>query len=151
MPPRRPLPRKRRRPKPAPPPRPPRLPPAPIAAASPAAKAPHALPFHGKVGTVDAKAKSFTVPGKEKEQTYKIVSTTVITKAGQPGTIKDVVANEEVRGSFLKSTDGTNEVKTLKVGPLTDAEKAEKEAKKQKREEKKAAKEGAAPEASPKP
>ena len=53
--------------------------------------------------------------------------------------MKDVVANEEVRGFYYKISDGSMEAKIVKLGPLTDAEKAEKEARRAKREEKKAA------------
>ena len=45
-------------------------------------------------------------------------------------TMKDMVANEEVRGSYWKMSDGTLEAKTVKLGPLTDAEKAAQEKKK---------------------
>ena len=49
---------------------------------------------------------------------------TVLTKAGTPATMKDLMANEEVRGSYLKGADGSLEAKVLKLGPMTDAEKA---------------------------
>ena len=67
--------------------------------------------------------------------------------------MKDVVVNEEVRGSYWKVTDGTLEAKSVKLGPKTDAEKAADE----KRKTKKAAKTetssepSASPSASPKP
>lgn len=104
-----------------------------------------AIPFQGMIASVDAKAKTFTIAGKEKSRSFKITTTTVITKAGAAATMKDVVANEEVRGSYFKMADGSLEAKSVKVGPLTEAEKAEKEAKKEKRAEKKAEKEKAAP------
>lgn len=71
---------------------------------------------------------------------------TVFMKSGAAATMKDVVANEEVRGSYWKRADGSLEAKTVKVGPLTADEEAKKEARKEKRAEKKAA---ANPSASP--
>src|SRR5438552_11536881 len=57
-----------------------------------------AIPFHGKISAVDQKAKTFTVGAR----VFKITDKTVMTKAGVPATMKDVVANEEVRGSYWK-------------------------------------------------
>jgi hypothetical protein len=111
-----------------------------------AAKA-RAIPFHGMISAVDSKAKTFTIAGKEHSRTFKITDKTVITKAGAPATMKDVVANEEVRGSYWKVTDGTLEAKTVKVGPKTDAEKAADEKRKTKKKEK----ESAEPSPSPSP
>jgi hypothetical protein len=88
---------------------------------------------------VDDKAKTFTIAGKQTSHSLKITDKTIITKGGQPATMKDVVANEEVRGSYYKMPDGSMEAKIVKLGPLTEAEKADKEARRVKREEKKAA------------
>jgi hypothetical protein len=101
-----------------------------------------AIPFHGMISAVDQKAKTFTIAGKEKSRVFKITDKTVLTKAGKPATIKDAVANEEVRGSYWKLTDGTLEAKTVKLGPKTDAEKAADENRKKKKAE-------TSPEASP--
>jgi len=100
------------------------------------------------ISAVDQKAKTFTIAGKEKSRVFKITDKTVITKAGAAATMKDVVANEEVRGSYWKMSDGTLEAKTVKVGPKTDAEKAADEMKKKKKAEKSAE---ASPSPSPKP
>src|SRR5436190_23504816 len=96
-----------------------------------------AMAFKGMIAFVDDKAKTFTIAGKENSRVLKITDKTIITKSGQPATMKDVVANEEVRGSYYKMADGSTEAKNVKLGPLTDAEKAEKEARRAKREEKK--------------
>jgi hypothetical protein len=106
-----------------------------------------AIPFHGMISAVDNRAKTFTIAGKEHSRTFKITDKTVITKAGAPATMKDVVANEEVRGSYWKVMDGTLEAKTVKVGPKTDAEKAADEKRKTKKKEK----ESAEPSPSPSP
>src|SRR5437588_2699137 len=108
--------------------------------ASPAAAAAsggklRATPFKGIIAAVDDKAKTFTIAGKETSHSLKITDKTIITRGGQPATMKDVVSNEEVRGSYYKMPDGSMEAKIVKLGPLTEAEK---EARRVKREEKKA-------------
>jgi hypothetical protein len=112
-----------------------------------AAKA-RAIPFHGTISAVDQRAKTFTIAGKEHSRVFKVTEKTVMTKAGAPATMKDVVANEEARGSYWKLTDGTLEAKTVKLGPKTDAEKAADEQRKTKKKEKADA---AEPSASPSP
>ena len=104
-----------------------------------------ALPFHGTVSTVEHTAKTFTIAGKEKSRIFKVTDTTVITKGGAPATMTDIVVNEKVRGSYVKAADGSLEANTIKVGPMTDAEKAEKPSKK------KTKKEDASTSASPSP
>ena len=107
--------------------------------ASPPTAAPggkiRATPFKGIIAAVDDKAKTFTIAGKETSHSLKITDKTIITRGGQPATMKDVVSNEEVRGSYYKMPDGSMEAKIVKLGPLTEAEK---EARKVKREEKRA-------------
>lgn len=110
-----------------------------------------AIPFHGTISTVDQAAKTFTIAGKEKSRVFKMTDTTVITKGGVPATMNDVVANEEVRGNYVKAADGTLEAKTVKLGPLTDAEKAEKKPSKKKKTSGDDASSAASPSASPKP
>jgi len=107
-----------------------------------------AIPFHGMISAVDQKAKTFTIAGKEHSRVFKITDKTVMTKAGKPATMKDVVANEEARGSYWKMSDGTLEAKSVKLGPKTDAEKAADEKAKSKKKDKE---EAAEPSASPKP
>jgi hypothetical protein len=119
------------------------------ASASPGAKAERAIPFHGMISAVDTRAKTFTIAGKEKSRVFKITGQTALTKAGNPATIKDVVEKEEARGSYWKRADGSLEAKSVKLGPLTEKEKADEEARKAKRAERKAAKEEAASSASP--
>ena len=97
-----------------------------------------ATPFKGMISSVDDKAKTFTIAGKENSRALKITEKTIITKGGQPATMKEIVANEEVRGSYYKMPDGSMEAKMVKLGPLTEEEKAKREAQRAKREEKKA-------------
>lgn len=84
---------------------------------------------------MDQNAKTFTIAGKEKSRVFKITDKTVMTKGGAAATMKDVVADEEVRGSYWKLADGTLEAKTVKLGPKTDAEKAADEKHKTKKAE----------------
>ncbi len=98
---------------------------------TPAPKIERASPYRGTIGTVDAEARTFTVAGKEKPRVFKISERTTITKGGEPATLKDVVAEMEVRGSYWKKEDGSLEAKTVKLGPRTEAEKAAKKARKE--------------------
>src|SRR6059058_2616702 len=98
-----------------------------------------ATAFKGMIASVDDIAKTFTIAGKDTSRVLKITDKTIITKGGQPATMKDVVANQEARGSYYKMPDGSMEARIVKLGPLTEVEKAEKEARRVKREEKKAA------------
>ena len=93
--------------------------------------------------------KTFTIAGKEKSRIFKVTDATVITKGGAPATMADLVANEEVRGNYVKAADGSMEARTVKVGPMTDAEKAEKKPSKKKKTEDASA--SAEPSTSPKP
>jgi hypothetical protein len=118
-------------------------------ALSPTASAvtkPRLISFHGMVGSVDEKAKTFTVSSKEKSRSLRVTDKTVITKLGLPATMKDIVANQEVRGTCYKVSDALFEAKALKLGPLTEAEKAAEDSPKERRPEKKI---GSSPAASP--
>jgi len=117
--------------------------PSPAAAASPAAspmekstagKKPRAIPFHGKIASVDASAKTFSIAGKEKTRMIKITDETKITKQGAAATTTDLAADEEVRGSYWKE-DGSLEARTVKLGPLTAEEMARHEAHMKKKSE----------------
>jgi hypothetical protein len=126
--------------------------PAASAAASPAAtsaKGGRAFPFHGMVASVDARAKTFTINGKKGSRIFKISDQSAITKTGAPATMKDIVENEEIRGSYWKEADGSLVAKSVKLGPLTEQEKAAEDARKTRRAERKAAKASAAASASP--
>jgi len=66
-------------------------------------------------------------------------------------TMKDVAANEEVRGSYWKAADGNLEARTVKLGPMTEAEKAatEKHSKKKAPKSEATTSPGASPSAKP--
>jgi hypothetical protein len=103
------------------------------------------------ISAADQKAKTFTIAGKEKSRVFKITDKTVLTKAGVAATMKDVEANEEVRGSYWKAADGSLEAKTVKLGPMTEAEKAatEKHSKKKAPKSEATASSSASPSAKP--
>jgi hypothetical protein len=108
-----------------------------------------AIPFHGTISTVEHTAKTFTIAGKEKSRIFKVTDSTVITKGGAPATLNEIGPNEEVRGSYVKAADGSLEARTVKVGPMTEAEKAEKPSKKKSKKDEDAS--SPSPAASPKP
>src|SRR5581483_9184562 len=99
--------------------------PSPSTAASPSPAATatatqRSRPFHGMVASVDARAKTFTINSKkESTRVFKLSDQSVITKTGAAATMKDIVANEEVRGSYWKEADGSMVVRSVKLGPLT--------------------------------
>jgi hypothetical protein len=109
----------------------------PEASASPGAKA-KPLPYRGKVASVDAGAKTFTV-GK---RTIKVTDQTKITKQGADATMVDITAGEKVSGSYWKKDDGSLEAKNVKVGAKAEAAAPRTNARQ---------KEGRATEASPSP
>jgi hypothetical protein len=124
----------------------------PAASASPmaksaAAKTNRAVPFRGKIASVDATAKTFSIAGKDAARVIKITDQTRITKQGAEATMKDVVADEEVRGSYWKKEDGSLEARNVKLGPLSAEEIARRDAHKQKMSEAAAA--ASSPSASP--
>ena len=93
------------------------------------------------ISAVDQSAKTFTIAGKTSTRVFKITDKTVISKGGVAATMKDIMANEEVAGSYWKEADGSLEAKTVKLGPKAAGETKPKKSKKEKAE--------AAPAASP--
>jgi hypothetical protein len=79
----------------------------PEASASPGAKA-KPLPYRGKVASVDASAKTFTV-GK---RTIKVTDQTKITKQGAAAIMAEISVGENVSGSYWKKDDGSLERRT---------------------------------------
>jgi hypothetical protein len=103
------------------------------ATSSPAAKAPRAIPLRGTASAVDQAGKTFTIAGKSSSRVFKATDQTTITKAGNSATFADLTDNEPVTGSYWKKDDGTLELKSLKIGGKTDAEKAKSSTKKSKK------------------
>ena len=96
-----------------------------------AAASPRALPFHGMISAVDQSAKTFTIAGKETSRAFNVTGKSTVTKDGNPATMSDIAANEEVRGSYWKNADGSLEAKTVKLGAKTEKEKSKKKSKKE--------------------
>jgi hypothetical protein len=96
----------------------------PNASASPAASSGkpsvHSNPFHGMVSAIDQSAKTFTIAGKTTSRVFKVTDKTVVTKAGNPAAMADIVENQEVSGLYRKNADGTLEAKTVKIGPMNE-------------------------------
>jgi hypothetical protein len=101
----------------------------PAPAASPAAstspteksatkKTNRAVPFRGKIASVDTTAKTFSLAGKDSTRVIKITDQTRIMKQGAEATMNDIVADAEVRGSYWKKEDGSLEARNVKVGPF---------------------------------
>jgi hypothetical protein len=105
----------------------------PAESAAAMAKKPRPIPYHGKVASVDAGAKTFSLAGKESTRMIKITDQSTITKQGVAAAMADIVADEEVRGSYWKKEDGSLEARTVKLGPLTAEEMAKRDAHKKKK------------------
>ena len=116
---------------------------------SPATRTFKGIPFHGMISAVDGRAKTFTISSRSGARVFKISNETSITRQGAIATMKDVVEKEEVRGLYRKEADGTLQAVVVKVGPLTEEEKAAEAARKARRAERRAAKAAASPSASP--
>lgn len=127
--------------------------PSPKPSASPTAKGDRPVPYYGKVSAVDAGAKTFSITSKDgtKTRVFKITDKSVITKAGAAATFADIVKDQPIRGSYWKKADGSFEVKSAKVGPLTAEEQAAKAAHDAKKAAAKAAKASASPAPAAKP
>jgi hypothetical protein len=99
-----------------------------MASPSPVAKATQRpIPFHGKIASVDASGKKFTLAVKTGTgRVLMVTGNTLLTKGGNPATFADVIKDEEVRGSYWKQPNGMLEAKTVKLGPPTVAEQAAK-------------------------
>lgn len=84
----------------------------------PAKKKPasNTLPFRGKVESVDAKAMTITLAGKEKQRVFNVTSKTRLEKDGKPATFGDIKAGDDARGSYAKSKDGDNLIRAA-FGP----------------------------------
>jgi hypothetical protein len=71
-----------------------------------------ALPFHGKIATLDASAGTFTVG----ELSLTVTSTTKISTNNVPATLADFKVGDNVTGAYKKAADGTLNATTLKLG-----------------------------------
>ena len=82
------------------------------AATAPVPKKNGALPFHGKVASVDATAMTFTVG----TLTIAVTSTTKISMDGQPATFADITTGATVGGSYKKDAAGKLTAGSVRIG-----------------------------------
>ena len=82
------------------------------------------VPYRGKVATVDANAKTFTIKGKEKERIFNITDTTKITREGTAADLAAIAPGEEVRGQAAKNGDKWDAVSVM-IGAKPATEKKE--------------------------
>jgi hypothetical protein len=92
--------------------------PSPAADAKPAAEpkaapAARAVPFNGKIDSVDKLAKTIKVG----ERVFNVTSTTRIIKDNKPATLDDAKAGDEVGGAYREGADKKLNLVTLRVGP----------------------------------
>jgi len=92
--------------------------PSPAADANPAAEpkaapAARAVPFNGKIDSVDKQAKTIKVG----ERVFNVTSTTRIIKDNKPATLDDAKAGDEVGGAYREGADKKLNLVTLRVGP----------------------------------
>src|ERR1043165_9629505 len=73
----------------------------------------NSLPFHGKLKSVDASAKTIAIG----ERTFQVTSDTKIFKGDQPATLSDGVVGEDVSGSYKKTDDGKLDILNVHFGP----------------------------------
>jgi hypothetical protein len=104
--------------------------PSPSPTASAAEKMPRAIPFHGKASAIDQSAKTFAIAGKEASRTFKATDKTTVTHEGKAASFADLADEMKVTGSYWKQSDGTLELKSLKIGGKMEGEKTTKKSKK---------------------
>ncbi len=76
-----------------------------------------AMPFYGKIGTVDKANKTFTIEGKKSTRTFSTTDATKMEKSGgATATWEDLKAGEFVRGSAIKKSEGQYIARSIKLG-----------------------------------
>jgi hypothetical protein len=113
------------------------------------AKAGKPYPFHGTVVSVDKKAMTFTVEGKDKPRVIGLGSHSILEKDGKPATLSLIAAGDHVQGRVAKS--GEDEVVVKASIGVKTAAKAGGDEPKPKKKAKKAKKAHEAPETTPAP
>lgn len=93
------------------------------------------MPLRGTATAVDKSARTFTIAGKGSARVFKGTDATAVSKAGSSATFADLAENDYVTGSYWRRDDGTLELKSLKIGGKTDAEKAKSSKKKSKKDD----------------
>jgi hypothetical protein len=80
------------------------------------------IPFQGKVSSVDAPSRTFTINGKTKERdrVFKVLDNTQILINNQQADFRSIEVGEIVRGQAYKRTNGWDAKKVM-VGPKEEA------------------------------
>lgn len=78
---------------------------------------PHAIPFHGKLKSVDNTAKTISVG----TLTIQIASETRINKDGKPAMLADGVVGENVSGLYKRTAEGKSEAVLVNFGQKAKA------------------------------
>jgi hypothetical protein len=76
-------------------------------------------PFRGKISAVDQKAKTFTVAPMIKgwpALPLHVADSTKIMKAGAPGTMADIVQNQQAKGVYVQRAGGVLEARAVNIG-----------------------------------
>ena len=76
-----------------------------------------AVPFRGKIASVDKEAKTVKVG----ERTFQVVADTRIMKAGKPATLDDATVGEEVGGQYREGAEKKLNLVSLRIGARPDA------------------------------
>ena len=74
--------------------------------------APRAIPFRGKIASLDKQANTLKVG----ERTFQIGSDTKIVKAGKPASLDEAAIGEDVGGSYREGADKKLNVVSLRIG-----------------------------------
>lgn len=74
------------------------------------------VPFRGKVASMDAQKKTFTLSG-PKQRVFQLSTDTQIEKGGQPASIEDIATGDEARGLCQIDEDGQRIVIKASFGP----------------------------------
>ena len=82
-------------------------------ATEPKAPATRAIPFSGKIASVDKQAKTIKVGGR----VFQVTSTTRFIKDNKPATFEDAKADEEVGGAYREGDDKKLNLVSLRIGP----------------------------------
>jgi hypothetical protein len=79
---------------------------------------PRALPFAGKIDALDPEAKTIKIG----ERVFHVTADTKITKGGNPATLADAKAGDQV-GLSYRETDKKLNLVSVRIGPKPDAKK----------------------------
>jgi hypothetical protein len=83
---------------------------------------PKFMPFRGKITAIDKTAMTLSLAGKEKARVFVITAETKLFKDAKPATLNDVAVGEDVGGRARITSDGKQEIITLRIGPKPEGQ-----------------------------